>query len=218
MRRFVSKQRVVLYLLFMLLLTTSCNQKLDEVIQAYQEAHNSGDVEKELSLFAKDVKHEIVGQITREGKENLRALVEMDAVLHSHITIKDVKVSKNKVTCGLEERNDWFKLAGVDPLRYEFREFIFEKGLIKEIRSKQTEEDVKTLEKFRGDFGEWAAENRKEEMAVLRRQGFITKDNIGKWLDLMREWREEVGKDVEKPDSLNLPPEIITDANLTIRR
>ena len=37
MRRFVSKQRVVLYLLFMLLLTTSCNQKLDEVIQAYQE-------------------------------------------------------------------------------------------------------------------------------------------------------------------------------------
>ena len=142
----------------------------------------------------------------------------MDAVLHSHITIKDVKVSKNKVTCGLEERNDWFKLAGVDPLRYEFREFIFEKGLIKEIRSKQTEEDVKTLEKFRGDFGEWAAENRKEEMAVLRRQGFITKDNIGKWLDLMREWREEVGKDVEKPDSLNLPPEIITDANLTIRR
>ena len=194
MRGFISKQRVVLYLLLMLLLTTSCNQKLEERVQAYLDAHNSGDVETELSLFAENAKFEIVDQWSREGQEDLRALIETDVVLQSHLTIKDVKVSKNKVTCNLEERNDWLKLAGVDPLHYEFREFIFEKGLIKEIRSKQSEEDVKTLEKFRGDFGEWAFEHRKEEMAVLRRQSVITKDNIGKWLDLMRTWREEMAK------------------------
>lgn len=192
MRGFISKQRVVLYLLFMLLLTTSCNQKLEERIQAYLESHNNGDVETEMSLFAENPKFEIVDQWSREGQEDLRALIETDAALHSHLTIKDIKVSKNKVTCGLEERNDWLKLAGVDPLHYKFREFTFEKGLIKEIRSKQVDEDIKALEKFRDDFGEWAFENRKEEMAVLRRQSVITKDNIGKWLDLMREWREEM--------------------------
>ena len=192
MRGFISKQRVVLYLLFMLLLTTSCNQKLEERIQAYLESHNNGDVETEMSLFAENPKFEIVDQWSREGQEDLRALIGTDAALHSHLTIKDIKVSKNKVTCGLEERNDWLKLAGVDPLHYEFREFTFEKDLIKEIRSKQVDEDIKALEKFRDDFGEWAFENRKEEMAVLRRQSVITKDNIGKWLDLMREWREEM--------------------------
>lgn len=217
MHRFISKQRVVLYLSFLLLLTTSCNQKLDEQVQAYQEAHNRGDVEEELSFFADNAKYEVVDQWTREGIGNLRILIETDAALHSQLIMKVVKVSKNKVTCSLEERNDWLKLAGVDPLYYEFREFIFEKGLIKEIRSKPTDEGAKALEAFRSSFYEWAVKNRKKELAVLRRQNIISKDNVGKWLDLLRAWREEGEKEVEKPD-LNLPPEVKPDANSTIQR
>jgi len=207
MRRFISKQRVVLYLFFMLLLTTSCKQKLEEQVQAYLEAHNSGDVEKELSFFVENPKYEVVDQWTRVGMENLRTLIETDAALKNQLTIKDVKVSKNRVTCSLEERSDWLKLAGIDPLHYEYREFIFEEGLIKEIRSKATEKDAKALEAFRASFFEWAMKNRPEEMKVLRRQVVITKDNVGSWLDLLRAWREEGQKEVEKPD-LNLPPEL----------
>lgn len=215
MCRFISKRRVVLYLSFLLLLTTSCNQKLEEQVQAYLEAHNSGDVEKELSLFADNPKYEVVDQWTREGIGNLRILIETDAALNSKLTIKDVKVSKNKVTCILEERSDWLKLAGIDPLYYEYREFIFEKGLIKEIRSKPTEEGANALEAFRTSFYEWAMKNRTEEMRVLRRQNIISKDNVGKWLELFRAWREESEKEVEKPD-LNLPPDVKTDINTTI--
>ncbi|MHC4643204.1 MAG: hypothetical protein ACYS32_16290 [Planctomycetota bacterium] len=218
MSRFISKQRVVLYILFMLVLTTSCSQKLDEQIQAYQEAHNSGDVEKELSMFADNPKYEIVDQWAREGRENLRTLIETDAALNSQLIIKVLKVSKNKVTCSLEERNDWLRLAGIDPLNYEYREFIFEKGRIKEIRSKTTDEGAEALEAFRASFFEWAVNNRKEEFKVLRRQNVISKNNVGKWLDLLRAWREELEKKAEKPDSLNLPPEIIIDANLTMQR
>ncbi len=207
MRRFISKQRIVLYLSFLLLLTTSCSQKLDEQVQAYMEAHNRGDVEEELSFFADNPKYEVVDQWTREGKENLRILIETDAALHSQLVIKDMKVSKNKVTCSLEERNDWLKIAGIDPLYYEYREFIFEKGLIKEIRSKPTEEGAKSLEAFRSSFYEWAMKNRPEEMRVLRRQNIISKDNVGKWLELFRAWREESGNTAEKPN-MNLPIEI----------
>jgi hypothetical protein len=207
MRRFISKQRIVLYLSFLLLLTTSCSQKLDEQVQAYLEAHNGGDVEEELSFFADNPKFEVVNQWTREGRGNLRILIETDAALHSQLVIKDVKVSKNKVTCSLEERNDWLKLAGIDPLYYEYREFIFEKGLIKEIRSKPTEEGAKSLEAFRSSFYEWAMKNRAEEMRVLRRQNIISKDNVGKWLELFRAWREESGNAAEKPN-MNLPIEI----------
>lgn len=205
MRRFISKRRVVLYLSFLLLLTTSCNQKLDEQVQAYLEAHNRGDVEEELSFFADHPKYEVVDQWTREGKGNLRILIETDAALHSQLVIKAVKVSKNKVTCSLEERNDWLKLAGIDPLYYEYREFIFEKGLIKEIRSKPTEEGAKALEAFRTSFYDWVVKNRTDEFKALRRQNIISKDNVGKWLDLMRAWREEGGNEVKRP---NLPIEI----------
>jgi len=216
MRGFISKRRVVLYLLFMLLLTTSCNQKLDEQIQAYLEAHNSGDVEGELSFFAENPKYEVVDQWTREGMGNLRTLIETDAALNSQLTIKNVKVSKNKVTCSLEERNDWLRLAGIDPLNYEYREFIFENGLIKEIRSKATEEGAEALEAFRASFYQWAVKNRAEEFKVLRRQSVITKNNVSKWLDLLRAWREDGGKEAEKPD-LNLPPEIKMDVNSIIK-
>ena len=205
MRGFISKRRVVLYLLFMLLLTTSCNQKLDEQVQAYLEAHNSGDVEGELSFFAENPKYEVVDQWTREGIENLRILIETDAALNSQLTLKDVKVSKNKVTCKLEERNDWLKLAGIDPLYYEYREFIFEKGLIKEIRSKATAEGAKSLEAFRASFYDWVVKNRTDEFKALRRQNIISKDNVGKWLDLMRAWREAGGNEIKRP---SLPIEI----------
>jgi len=218
MSRFISKQRVVLYVLFMLLLTTSCNKKLDEQVQAYQEAHNSGDVEKELSMFTDNPKYEVVDQWAREGKENLRTLIETDAALNSQLTIKVLKVSNNKVTCSFEERNDWLRLAGIDPLNYEYREFIFEKGRIKKIRSKATVEGAAALEAFRASFFEWAVNNRKEEFKVLRRQNVISQNNVGKWLDLLRAWREEVEKKAEKPDSLNLPPEIKIDPNMAIQR
>lgn len=215
MRRFINKQRIVLYLSFLLLLTTSCNQKLEEQVQAYLEAHNRGDVEQELSFFADNPKYEVVNQWTREGIENLRILIETDAALNSQLVMKVVKVSKNKVTCSLEERSDWLKLAGIDPLYYEYREFIFEKGLIKEIRSKPTEEGAMALEAFRTSFYGWAVKNRKQEFNALRRQNIVSKENVGRWLDLFRAWREESEKEVEKPE-LNLPPEGKTDANSTI--
>ncbi len=58
--------------------------------------------------------------------------------------------------------------------------------------------------------------NHTEEMRVLRRQNIISKDNVGRWLVLLRAWREEGEKEVEKPE-LNLPPEIKVDANSIIK-
>jgi hypothetical protein len=200
MRRFISKQHIVLYFLFLLLLTTSCSPKLDEKITAYQEAHNSGDVEKEMSFFAEDIKYEVIGQWKVTDKEHLKKLAETDVVLNSHLIFTDIKSSKNKVTCKVEEENDLLKISGIDKLYYEFREFIFEDGLIKEVKTQPTQEGADALRNSHGAFGRWAAENRKEEFDELRSAAVITKDNIGKWLALMREWREESEKEKEKEE------------------
>jgi hypothetical protein len=218
----------MLYLLFVVVLTTSCtSKKLDEQVKAYQEAHNSGNVKKELSFMAEDIKYALVDEWKIEGKEDLRKLVEMDAVLHSHLIFTDVKVSNNKVTCSAEEQNDLLKLTGIDTLYYEFREFIFEKGLIKEVRAKLTEKSTKALRECGTSFAGWAAENRKEELTELQDKGLMTKDNVGEWLALMRAWREEMDKDeqqeesekeVEKLDLLNVPPDSKIDSNSTTQR
>lgn len=196
MRRFINKRRIMLYLLFVVVLTTSCtSKKLDEQVKAYQEAHNSGDVKKELSFLAEDIRFEVVGRWTVKGKEGLRKLVETDAALNSHLIFTDVKVSNNKVTCIVEEQNDLLKLAGIDTLYYEFREFTFEKGLIKSVRAKPTEKSAEVMHEFRVSFIGWAAENRGEELAELQGEGLKTKDNIGRWLALMRAWREASDKE-----------------------
>jgi hypothetical protein len=33
-------------------------------------------------------------------------------------------------------------------------------------------------------------ENRRDKLVELRREGVISKDNLGEWLDLLRAWRE----------------------------
>lgn len=192
MRRFVNKRRVVLYVSFLLISFTSCSPKLelDERVTAYQEAHNRGNVKKELSFFAEDVKFEVVGQRKMEGKALLRNFVESDATLNSHLIFTDVKVHNNKVTCKVTEKNDYYKLAGIDALNYEYREFTFENGLITEMRSQLTEESAKALQDFGTSFAEWAMENRRDKLVELRREGVISKDNVGEWLELLRAWRE----------------------------
>lgn len=204
MLRFVSERRIMLYLLFLFLLTTSCTSKKPEGrIKAYQEAHNSGDVEKELSFLAEDIKYAVVGEWTIEGKEKLRKLVETDAEVNSHLVFTDIKVAKNNVTCKITEQNDWLKLFGIDATYYEFGQFIFEDELIKEIRTKRTQESAEELQEVRKSFLKWVSENRSQEWAELVSSGILTKENISTFLTLLRDWRkatEEKGEDEEKKE------------------
>jgi hypothetical protein len=140
----------------MLLLTTSCKQKLNEKIKAYQEVHNRGDVEKEMSFYTEDIKYEVVGQWKVTGKEKLQDRVEIDVFLNSHLIFTDIKSSKDKVTCKVEEQNDLLKVSGIDTLYYEFREFTFEDGLIKEVKTRVTQEGMDALRNAQTAFWRWA--------------------------------------------------------------
>lgn len=202
MRRVINKRRIMLYLLFLFVLTTSCtSKKIDEQVKAYQEAHNRGNVKKELSFYTEDATIEVVGEWTVKGKGGLQRLVESDAALNSHLIFTDVKVSNNKVTCSVEEQNDMLKLGGIDTLYYEFREFTFKNGLIEGVRAKPTEKSAKALREFRMSFTGWAAKNRGEELGELQGEGLINKDNVGRWLALMRAWREEMDKEEKQEES-----------------
>lgn len=194
MRRLANKLLIIPYISSLLLLTTSCAPTLMGRIKALQAAHNRSDVEKELSFFTDDVRCEF-GEYVLEGKEQLRKAVEQNAIFNSHMTFSDCKQSGNSVTCKVKERNDLLKAAGIGLTYYEFSQQVFEKGLIKEVRAKPTEESVRDLREFQEGFGRWAADNQAQKWIELDAEG-ITKENVDKWLALVREWREE--KECEK--------------------
>jgi hypothetical protein len=222
MLRLIEKRCIILCPLFLFLLGISCAQEPEEgakppekvpeeqtiapeeQIKAYQEAHNSGDVEKKLSCCAEDARYEVEGLWDLEGKQDLRRLFESDAVLNSRIVLTDLKVEGNKITCKIEEESDWLKLAGIGVLNYESGQFTFEKGLIKEVRVKYTPASNQAVQEYAASFGNWASENRSQEFAELQRTGLITKETVGLYLRLLREWQADIKKqeDINKEEDI----------------
>lgn len=187
MRKLINRFVVICLFVF---LTTSCSPTLVGRIKAMQAAHNSGDIEKELSFFADDVRCDFSSSFVINGKEELRKVVEGNSIFNSRMTFTNCKESGNTVTCKVTEYNDMLKAAGLGPVYYEISEHIFENGLIKELRAKPAEEHVRALREFREGFGKWISETRPQESTELKTVG-INKENVKKWLSLIRQWREE---------------------------
>jgi hypothetical protein len=192
MCKFGNKILIMFCVVFPLLLTTSCAPRLEDRVKAFLEAANSHDVEKLLSFYADDVRFEIVGTpMVIEGKENLRKPIEEQFILNAHLTFTDITVNGNTVTFKVKEQNDMLKAAGIDALYYEYDQITFEDGLIKKEEAKPTQESMRIMGEFRESFEKWASEKRGQEWAKLQTEG-ITKENVGEWLALTREWREEI--------------------------
>ena len=180
-----------LFLLFVMIL--GCSPRLEGRLKAYEDAHNSHDVEKVMVFYAEDFRFEMVGSWVAEGKEEMRKLEEWDAAVNSQLTFTDLNVSGDTVTCKVMERNDLYRVAGIEGMHYKSSIFIFRDGLIKEIIAEQTEESVKTKEAVFKSFIEWASKERSQELAELKHEGeyVFNAENAKSWLILLQEWREK---------------------------
>jgi hypothetical protein len=180
----------VVLCIFCIFLITSCAPTLVERVHAMKDAHNRGDIEKELSFFADDVRCEFGGSFVINGKEELRKAVEQNALFRSRMTFTDCKESGNTVTCKVREENDMLKAAGLGPVYYEFSKQTYENGLIKGLRARPTQESIQMMRDFREAFGQWASDKYPQEWARLSGEG-VTQENVKKWLALVSTWRKE---------------------------
>lgn len=190
MCRLFNRALITFYIVFPLLLTTSCAPTLVDRVKAFQKAVNAHNVEKLLSFYADDVRFEIVGTpMVIVGKEALRKPIEEQFVLNCYLTFTDIKVNGNTATYKVKEQNDWLKAAGIDALYYEYDQITFENGLIKEEKAKPTQESMKIMSEFQESFEKWASEKRGQKWSKLKSEG-INKENVSDWLTITREWRE----------------------------
>jgi hypothetical protein len=134
----------------------------------------------------------VVKQYKLEGKKALRGLFESNTALNNRIVLTDLKVDGNKIICKIKEENDLLTLAGIGALNYEFCQFTFEKGLIKEVRLNYTQTSRQAVKEHVAYFNKWASEKRSEEFDVLQRTGLVTKETVGLYLRLLREWQADI--------------------------
>jgi len=172
---------------------SACSPNPANLLKAYQEAHNSHDVEKVLSLVTDDITFRLAGTGVKEGKEQIRWVEQWDAAVNSHLTFADIQVKGNMITCKVIEKNDLFKLYGIEEVHYTFATFIFRDGLIKEITVEPSQKSVKAIDEIRHSFIEWASQERSQQLEALRPEGeFVySAENASLWLALLEEWREE---------------------------
>ena len=189
MYRFFNKLFVVLCV-SCVFLVSSCAPTLVGRVHAMRDAHNRGDVEKELSFFADDVRCEFGDSFVINGKEELRGAIEQNALFNSRMNFADCRESGNTVSCKVTEQNDMLKAAGIGPVYYEFSEHTYEEGLIKSVRARPTQESSRIMREFREAFVQWASDKRPQEWTKLGAEG-VTKENVTQWLALIRQWREE---------------------------
>lgn len=194
MSRRTHKPLIVLCLSLTCLSTTSCSPDLVDWVRAMADAHNKHDVEQELLYYTDDARFEMVGKWTKIGRDQLRELLEMDALLNSHLTYTFCDTRGKTVTCRVREENDLLKAAGIEAIYYESAAHTFKNMYIDEVRVKQTRESQRLLQKTMESFSQWASEKQTRQWAELNAErGNITKDNVAKWLALLRQWRQETG-------------------------
>ena len=182
-----------LFLLLLAVVLASCSPKPSpvELVMAYEDAYNTYDLDRLLSLFAEDAAFEVVGQFVFKGKEDIRRVAEYDSVLNIHMSIIRFATKDNTVSCELVETNDWLKTSGIGEVRYTGK-FVFEEGLIKLIQGIPAPETEQAFNQVLNHLMEWASKERPERFAQMMPEGkFVyNAENAEKSLALLREWQE----------------------------
>ena len=104
-----------LFALILIAYFSSCSQpNLGDIVREHIKAVNNDDVKKNLTFFTDDIVFEIFDDVKLSGKDQLRNLMESDVVNKARLTINDIKVEGDTVIVKLTEKNEGYRLLGID--------------------------------------------------------------------------------------------------------
>lgn len=189
----LKKNSLIIIFVFALLIFYRCSPNLKVIVLQYLDFHNKHDIENEISYLKNDIIFEAVDVWTKEGKDQIRNLAEYDAALNSELICYDFKISKDTVKCKTIEKNDWFRLADIDSVEYEYSYFIIEEGLIAKIIAKLTVNSTEEITSKLQSIIQWISANNPESLNELMLEGEFqySKESAIKWLDLLKAWGEQ---------------------------
>jgi ketosteroid isomerase-like protein len=187
----------LLLALILIVYFSSCSKpNRGDIVREHIKAVNNDDVKKNLTFFADDIVFEMAapeqyrqfsGKFT--GKDQLRNLMEWDVTNNARLTINDMKVDGNTVIVKLTEKNEGWRLLGIEErpftATYKFRGRLLEK-----VKLEFSLDNAKLLgEKFK-PFAEWASKEHPQEFNKMATSGYSA-EGARFYLSLAKEWRDK---------------------------
>jgi len=179
-------------------LIQTCGHKPIDIVLAYQEALNAGDVDKVMSLHTEDAHFRVPGLFDLQGQEALRGLVEYDRELHTTLEFGEIEVRGDTVFCQAKETNDWIETADIGEFYYHGL-IVTRSGRIEAIEAAFIPETNQAFQRVMKPLMDWARAERSDELAKMMPQGrfLYNAENAGKNLSLLREYKQNLYRESE---------------------
>ncbi len=163
-----------------------------EIVFAYQEAHNTHDVDAVLALLSPNIRFGMTGLWVREGLDEVRALEEWDAVMNSQLTFNKFKRRNQRLECNGVEVNDWYRTVGIEQVYFDLIRFEFEAGKIRHIRAKMAPKSEMTIDRAVNDVVRWALDVYPKEIEDLVPRSVFRygHEQALRWKKLLEEWKK----------------------------
>ena len=172
---------------------SSCSKpNLGDIIREHIKAVNNDDVAKNLAFFTDDIVFEIYDDVKLTGKDQLRGLMESDVVNKARLTIIDMKVEGNTVIVKLTEKNEGYRLLGIEESAV-MSSYKFRGRLLEKIKLESPPESAKLWDEKFKPFAEWASKEHPQEFSKEEKGGY-TAENARLFLSLLQEWRDKTQK------------------------
>ena len=174
----------------------SCEPTLQRRVLEYERQVNAGNVDRVLALFADDATVRAQGMHSLAGKDALRGMAEWDSVVHTRLTFYDMVTEGDTVLANVVESNDWLAALGIEEVYHPTTLVVFQSGLITRIESETDSGDARAMHQSLDAVLQWALQERPHVVRTLVSDaGFrYNSESAGRWLHLLREWRDAVGK------------------------
>jgi ketosteroid isomerase-like protein len=180
------------FLLALLLIVpiSSCSKpNLADIVREHVAAVNNDDIEKNLTFFTDDSVFEPDAATKLSGKAQVRNLMEWDVVNNARLSIKDLKVKGNTVIAELTEKNEGWRLLGIDipfTATYEFRG-----RHIRTVKLVFSPDSWKTFEDKFEPFAAWAKRAHPKDYQRMNEAGYSA-EGARLFLSLAKEWRDNI--------------------------
>jgi hypothetical protein len=148
MIRFPTRAIVVSGMAIALLFLAACDSGPKSKVRTYIRIHNRHDIGKVMPLFSANARITLTGGKLLVGKEHFHDVLgweDWDTVVNSQLEASEIVMSGDTVICRLTERTNWTNIAGLPPIQYRPVRFVFQDGLIEEIRLVPTTDSIREI-------------------------------------------------------------------------
>ncbi len=176
----------VLFIFFL-----SCSTVKVDRVRTIEQAFNINNIDNALSHYTDNVVFD-VDVLKGSGKQALRDGAEWDSVVNTRLAFSDVKINGDSVVCKCTDENDLSKMLGVSKGFYDPVTFVFNDGLIQNVKFERTSESRNASAAAFSPLIKWASGEKSTRLKELMPDGKIvlSAESANGWMELAREWRE----------------------------